>query len=92
MLAAEEIEGASTVIPRSMVISVMLNGVLGLSILIATLFCMGDVQAALNSPTGYPFMEIFFYATGSNGVVSTMVRYDHPCIDMIIHFCNNWGL
>lgn len=33
--------------------------------LIAILFCMGDVNAALTSPTGYPFIEISTQATKS---------------------------
>ena len=33
--------------------------------LIAILYCIGDIEAALTTPTGYPFIEIFTYATGS---------------------------
>lgn len=71
---AEEIEAASIVIPRSMLVSVGLNGAMGLGILIATLFSVGDVKTALASPTGFPFIEVFVNATGSNGGASTMVR------------------
>lgn len=56
---AEEIEDAAIVIPRSMIASVAINGVLGFSILIAVLFCLGDQEAALTTPTNYPFIEIF---------------------------------
>ena len=45
--------------------SIILNGVLGIGMLIAILFCMGDVNAALTSPTSYPFIEIFTQATKS---------------------------
>ena len=31
--------------------------------LIRVLFCMGDLEAATNSPTGYPYMEVFLQAT-----------------------------
>lgn len=35
--------------------------------LIAILYCIGDIEAALSTPTGYPFIEIFTYATRSIG-------------------------
>ena len=40
----EEIANASTVVPRSMIISIALNGVLGFSMLLAVLFCIGDIE------------------------------------------------
>ena len=73
LLTAEEIETASTIIPRSMLASVALNGALGLGILIATLFCLGDQELALKSPTGFPFIQVFLNATGTNGGASVMV-------------------
>lgn len=33
--------------------------------LIAILYCIGDIDLALTSPTGYPFIEIFTHATRS---------------------------
>ncbi|PYH95514.1 amino acid transporter [Aspergillus ellipticus CBS 707.79] len=62
---AEEVNNASVAIPRSILLTVAINGTLGFTMLIATLFCMGSVDAAVESPTGYPFMEIFQQATGS---------------------------
>lgn len=35
--------------------------------LIAVLYCMGDVDAALNTPTGYPFIEIITQGVRSTG-------------------------
>ncbi|KAL9097820.1 MAG: hypothetical protein Q9165_000146 [Trypethelium subeluteriae] len=62
---AEEIENAAKVIPLAMMSSVTLNGLLGLGMLVALLFCMGDIVAATQSATGYPFIDIFTYAVGS---------------------------
>lgn len=70
---AEEIENASTVIPRSMCISVILNGLLGFGMCIALLFCLGDIETALKSPTGYPFLQIYTDATGSSAAGTGMV-------------------
>lgn len=62
---AEEASNANVAIPRAILLSVLINGTLGFTMLIATLFCMGDVKAALTTPTGYPFIEIFHQATNS---------------------------
>ncbi|KAE8148355.1 amino acid/polyamine transporter I [Aspergillus avenaceus] len=62
---AEEVGNATVMIPRAIILSVLINGTLGFTMLIATLFCMGDIDEALASPTGYPFMEIFRQATDS---------------------------
>ncbi|KAL8766223.1 MAG: hypothetical protein Q9209_006937 [Squamulea sp. 1 TL-2023] len=70
---AEEIESASTVIPRSMLASIALNGSLGFAIVTATLFCLGDEQEAIHSPTGFPFIQVFMNATGSKAGANAMV-------------------
>ncbi|EAW13292.1 putative GABA permease [Aspergillus clavatus NRRL 1] len=62
---AEEVKDASVALPRSILLSVLLNGTLGFSMLIAALFCMGDLEAALSTSTGYPYMQIFYQATDS---------------------------
>jgi Amino acid permease. len=53
--------------------SILLNGALGFGFLIAVLFSMGDLQAALATPTGYPIIEIFYQATGSKKAATAMV-------------------
>jgi amino acid transporter len=68
----EEIKNASTVVPRSLLTSIAINGVLGFAMLIAILFCMGDIETALKSPTGFPFIEIFAQATHSNAGATAM--------------------
>ena len=61
----EEIKNASTIVPRSIMMSVAINGTLGFTMMIAIFYCIGDVNAALNTATDYPFMEIFVQATDS---------------------------
>lgn len=53
------------VVPRSIVLSIMINGSLGFSMIIAVLFCMGNIEDALQTPTGFPFIQIFLQATKS---------------------------
>ncbi|EIT82960.1 amino acid transporter [Aspergillus oryzae 3.042] len=48
---SEEITNAPVAVPRSIMLSVLINGTLGFSMLIAMLFCLGDIEAALVSPT-----------------------------------------
>ncbi|KAI9840833.1 MAG: hypothetical protein M1838_003892, partial [Thelocarpon superellum] len=69
---AEEIENAAVIVPWSMIATVIINGVLGFAILIAILFCIGDIDSALTTPTGYPFIAIFVQATNSNAGASAM--------------------
>lgn len=66
----EEIKDASTVVPRSLIISIGLNGVLGFGMLLAVLFCLGNIDDALASPTKFPFIEIFAQAAGSGGATA----------------------
>ena len=70
---AEEIPNASVVVPWIMIATAILNGVLGFAALIAILFCAGNVANAEMSPTGYPFIEIFYQATNSAGGATAMV-------------------
>ncbi|KAJ5200042.1 Amino acid/polyamine transporter I [Penicillium cf. griseofulvum] len=62
---SEEITNAAVAVPISIMLSVLINGSLGFGMLLAMLFCSGDLGSALNSPTGWPFMAIFLQATGS---------------------------
>lgn len=69
---AEEVANAATAIPHAIMLSVLINGSLGFGMLIAVLFCMGNVNEALTTPTGYPFIEIFYQATNSVGGACAM--------------------
>ena len=70
---SEEIEDAEYVVPKALITSVVLNGVLGFGFLIALLFSMGDLEAALSSPTGYPIIEIFYQATESKRATNAII-------------------
>ncbi|KAH7320646.1 putative GABA permease [Stachybotrys elegans] len=71
---AEEIRNASVVIPRAVLTSIGVNGVLGFAMLMAYLFCLGDLNAALESSAtlGYPFLWVFWNGTGSNRGAAAM--------------------
>jgi choline transport protein len=47
--------------------SIIINGITGFAMLVAVLYCIGDIDAALSTPTGYPFIEILTQGTRSIG-------------------------
>lgn len=65
---AEEVKDAGLSVPNAMFWSYVLNGVLGLVILITYLFTLTDIDAALNDPTSYPFVWSFRQAVSTGGV------------------------
>lgn len=69
---AEEVKNAAVNVPRSMFFTIFVNGALVFGSIIALLYSIGDVDAALNSPTGWPFIEIFYQATQSKGGATAM--------------------
>ncbi|KAI1500853.1 amino acid transporter [Biscogniauxia marginata] len=69
---SEEIRNAAVVVPWSIITGLLINGSLGLAMLIATLYCMGDIDAALEENPLYPFMAIFHRAVGSTAGAAVM--------------------
>ena len=62
---SEETFNAAVIVPQSIVWSVVFNGVVGLAMYIAILFCAGDLDAAINTEYKYLFIEIVLQATKS---------------------------
>lgn len=63
---SEEVQDASKNVPKSMILSIIVNGFLALGMLLAVLFCMGDIDEAIaNAPNGYPFIVILANGVGS---------------------------
>lgn len=55
-----------------MIGTILLNGVLGFAIVVTFLFCIGDVEKALGTNTGYSYIEVFYAATNSRVGASVM--------------------
>ncbi|EEP80779.1 conserved hypothetical protein [Uncinocarpus reesii 1704] len=83
---SEEIQRPSVIVPRSIMLTLVINGCLGFSMIIAVLFCTSDLGAALDSPTGFPFMEIFRQATRNTGGAAAMAS-----IIFVLAMCANVG-
>ena len=71
---SEEVKNAALVVPYSMILSVLINGALGLAMVIAVLFCLGDIDKITSTPpTQYPFMAVFAQAAGSRSGGAGMI-------------------
>ncbi|KAL8748751.1 MAG: hypothetical protein Q9184_007108 [Pyrenodesmia sp. 2 TL-2023] len=62
---SEEIKDASNTLPRAMMWGVGLNAILGYIVVITLCFTITDPQALLDSPTGSPFIQLFYNVTKS---------------------------
>lgn len=69
---SEELPDPKRKVPIAMVGSVVINGFLGFIWCIVLLFCLGDPTIVLSSPTGFPFMQIFYDVTHSPAGASVM--------------------
>jgi choline transport protein len=80
---SEELKDASRTLPKAMMATLIVNGAMGFGMLLTLLYCLGDIDAALNTPTGYPFIEIFASGVKSTGGATAMT-----CIMIILStFC-----
>ncbi|KAE8352422.1 amino acid/polyamine transporter I [Aspergillus coremiiformis] len=70
---SEEVQDAHRVVPRSMVYSVLINGIVALGFTIGLLYTMGSLDDALKAPAGYPLLEIFYAATKSNAAATGLM-------------------
>ncbi|KAJ9645999.1 hypothetical protein H2199_003042 [Coniosporium tulheliwenetii] len=62
---SEEIRDASRTVPVSIIWGKLLNAVFGLGMIITVIFVWGDMDEIALSPTGYPFIQIFYNITHS---------------------------
>lgn len=84
---SEEIQNAALVVPRSIMISIFINGALGFAVLLATLFNLNNIEKALKTPATYPFMQVFLDSIGSVAGATAMVS-----IITALLFLNNIGI
>ncbi|KKA22519.1 Amino acid permease, partial [Rasamsonia emersonii CBS 393.64] len=70
---SEEVNDAPKAVPRSMVYGVVINGLVALGFAIGLSYSMGSLDAALDTPTGYPIIEIFYAVTKSNAATTGLM-------------------
>ena len=69
---SEEVRNPAKVVPRIIVQSVVINGVLAFGFVLILLFFIGDIGAALDPASGFPSIAIFYTATGSTKAATVM--------------------
>ncbi|KAF6515541.1 hypothetical protein HZS61_004282 [Fusarium oxysporum f. sp. conglutinans] len=62
---SEELHDASRTLPRSMIVTTLFNGAFGWIMVITYCFCIGNLEEVITSPTGQPFMQVFYNSTQS---------------------------
>ncbi|KAL8901257.1 MAG: hypothetical protein Q9207_005289 [Kuettlingeria erythrocarpa] len=80
---AEEIKDASRVLPLGMVCSMIISIISGFVMVLTFCFCIGDLDSALSSPTGQPYIEVFYNATHSHSGTTVMT-----VVIASLTFCN----
>lgn len=55
---AEELRDASRSLPRAMIWTALVNGGMGFVMIVTFMMMLGDPEVALDSPTGYPFIDV----------------------------------
>lgn len=85
---SEEIKNAAVIVPRSIIVSILLNGVMGFGMLIAILFSLDNIDKVVSTPPiQYPFMVVFVEATGSIGGSSAMIA-----IVIVLDICATFAI
>ena len=56
-----------------MILGVAVDGILAFAIMITILFCLGPLQDALDTPTGYPIIQVFYVATKSKAAATALM-------------------
>ena len=69
---SEETQDASRTLPNAIMGSVLLNVTLVFIMCTTVCFTLGDPAAAAKTVTGYPFIQMFYNATGSLAATNTL--------------------
>ncbi|OAG44290.1 hypothetical protein AYO21_01286 [Fonsecaea monophora] len=69
---SEEMPRPSRNVPIAMVGSVVANGIIGFAYCLMLLFSLGDLPSLLESPTGFPFMQLYLNVTKSPAGATTL--------------------
>lgn len=70
---AEEVRDASMSVPRAMIGSFLLNGALGLVVLVTLIFSIPSVEDAINHPSGFPLLYVLNLSMPTNAVIGIFV-------------------
>ncbi|KAH7359497.1 amino acid/polyamine transporter I [Pyrenochaeta sp. MPI-SDFR-AT-0127] len=69
---SEELRDASKTLPRAMIATAIVNGAMGFVMLCTFCMMVGNVEEILTTPTGQPFIQVFYNVTQSKAGASAM--------------------
>ncbi|KAM0721384.1 hypothetical protein Q7P37_002308 [Cladosporium fusiforme] len=79
---AEETEDASKSVPRMIMLTIAMNGLIGFVFIITYCFCITNLEAVLASDWPFPFIDVFLASTNSKaGTVCMMM------IPLVLSIC-----
>ncbi|KAI9661717.1 MAG: hypothetical protein M1821_008955 [Bathelium mastoideum] len=84
---SEEIENAAMMVPRSMVLALVINGLLAFGFLVGLLFSTINIEEAINSPTGLPIIQLLYDALQSKSATTAVVS-----LFLILALCAEMGM
>ncbi|KAE9379461.1 amino acid transporter [Stipitochalara longipes BDJ] len=70
---SDEVKGARTRVPHAMIIAVTFNSIMQFAFMVTVMFCIGDVDEVVNTPTLLPIIEVYYQATQSKAATNILV-------------------
>ncbi|KAK1750187.1 putative amino-acid permease [Echria macrotheca] len=80
---SEELRNAGKSLPRAMIASTLVNGAMGLVMIVTFCMLLGDLESVVNTPTTQPFIQVFYNAVQSTGGATAMT-----CIMVVMSVCS----
>ncbi|KAF2467217.1 amino acid transporter [Lindgomyces ingoldianus] len=68
---SDEVKKARIRVPRSMIMSVVMNGLMQFAYMLTVLFTIGDIDKVASDPL--PIIQVYYQATGSKGATNLFV-------------------
>lgn len=81
---SEELRDASKELPKSMIWTTLVNGAMGWIIIITFCMTLGNMDEVISTPTGQPYIQVFYNATQSYAGASVL----SAVVIFMAMFCN----
>jgi len=72
---SDEVKDAPKQVPRSMLLTVIINAVFCWAFVICILYTIGDANTVLQSTTGLPIIDVIYNATKSKAATNTLMAF-----------------
>lgn len=69
---SEELRDAASSLPKAMIWTTIVNGAMGWLVLIAFCMVLGNIDDVISSPTGQPYIQVFYNVTKSHAGASAL--------------------